>query len=80
MIIETVCFLYSTSTADLIGIDSTPETEAKIAIKISEIESVREIQLGDEIRDDRCCVYLKSGESIQIGLSYSDVLFLLKTS
>jgi hypothetical protein len=74
MKVELICFLYNKKLADM-EIEHD-DLLAKVTIDTDQIESVMECGKGegDEIDQGTCMVYLRSGQSIQIGKPYKDML------
>lgn len=70
--IETNCFLMNKRLADLDV--KTEDVPAKIAFLKSAVDSFREILDDDgEVEKDECVVYMRSGDTFVIQMSYNNL-------
>lgn len=74
MKVELICFLYNKKLADMEV--KHEDILAKVTMDTDFIESVRELakEDEDEVNPGTCMVHMKSGDSFQIGKSYSEMI------
>lgn len=76
---ETKCFLIDRKLSETFESDeNVPETEARVAVNLNEVESYREVMLKDDISEKRIMLNFKSSESLMIDCSYDEFSKVMK--